>query len=85
MSRHERRKNDEMNCCFSADPLSAAGPARLQQSGVAFSEDTATWQEQHNLGVRYLSQGNDKEAILAFTDIEIVPKRAEAFVGRSAA
>lgn len=43
----------------------------------------ATWQEQYNLGVRYLSEGNYEEAIVAFTAaIEIDPKRAEAFVGR---
>ena len=43
----------------------------------------AQWQEQYDLGVRYLSEGNYEEAIIAFTAaIEIDPKRAEAFVGR---
>ena len=41
------------------------------------------WQEQYDLGVRYLSEDNYEEAILAFTAaIEIDPKRAEAYVGR---
>ena len=42
-----------------------------------------SWQEQYDLGVRYLSEGNYEEAILAFTAaIEIDPARAEAYVGR---
>ena len=42
-----------------------------------------TWQEQYDLGVHYLSEGNYEEAIIAFTAaIEIDPKRAEAYVGR---
>ena len=37
---------------------------------------TPTWQEQYDLGIRYLSEGNYQEAILAFTAaIEIDPKR----------
>lgn len=43
----------------------------------------AQWQEQYDLGVRYLSDGNYEEAIIAFTAaIEIDPNRAEAYVGR---
>ena len=43
----------------------------------------AQWQEQYDLGVRYLSEGNYEEAIIAFTAaIEIDPNRAEAYVGR---
>ena len=39
-----------------------------------------TWQEQYDLGVRYLSEGNYEEAIIAFTAaIEIDPKRPEAY------
>lgn len=42
-----------------------------------------TWQEQYDLGVRYLSEGNYQEAIIAFTAaIEIDPKQALAYVGR---
>ena len=41
-----------------------------------------TWQEQYDLGTRYLSEGNYEEAIIAFSGaIEIDPKRAEAYVG----
>ena len=40
------------------------------------------WQEQYDLGVRYLSEGNYEEAIIAFTAaIEIDPNRAEAYLG----
>lgn len=42
-----------------------------------------TWQEQYDLGIRYLSEGHYQEAIIAFTAaIEIDPKRAPAYVGR---
>ena len=38
------------------------------------------WQEQYDLGVRYLSEGNYEQAIIAFTAaIEIDPKRPEAY------
>lgn len=41
----------------------------------------ARWQEQYDLGVRYLSEGNYEEAIIAFTAaIEIDPKRPEAYL-----
>ena len=49
----------------------------------ACGQNGSTWDEQYDLGVRYLSDGNYEEAILAFTAaIEIDPKRAEAYVGR---
>lgn len=42
-----------------------------------------TWQEQYDLGIRYLSEGSYEEAIIAFTAaIEIDPKQALAYVGR---
>lgn len=42
-----------------------------------------TWQEQYDLGMRYLSEGSYEEAIIAFTAaIEIDPMRAPAYVGR---
>ena len=45
--------------------------------------NTPTWQEQYDLGVRYLSEGNYEEAIIAFTAaIEIDPKQAPAYIGR---
>ena len=44
-------------------------------------ETATTWQEQYDLGVRYLSEGNYEEAIIAFTAaIEIDPKRAETYI-----
>lgn len=46
-------------------------------------QQVPTWQEQYDLGVRYLSEGNYEEAIIAFTAaIEIDPKQAPAYVGR---
>lgn len=45
-----------------------------------------TWQEQYDLGVRYLSEGNYEEAIIAFTAaIEIEPKQAELYLCRARA
>lgn len=49
-------------------------------------QETLTWQEQYDLGVRYLSEGNYEQAIIAFTAaIEIDPKRAEGYTGRGSA
>ena len=43
----------------------------------------ATWQEQYDLGVKYLNEGNYEEAVIAFTAaIEIDEKRPEGFIGR---
>lgn len=56
---------------------------RADDHGTEDSETEVTWQEQYDLGVRYLSEGNYQEAILAFTAaIEIDPKQAPAYVGR---
>ena len=58
--------------CAAGQPDSTEGPSR-----------GPTWQEQYDLGVRYLSEGNYEEAILTFTAaIEIDPKRVPAYVGR---
>lgn len=44
------------------------------------------WQEQYDLGMRYLNEGNYEEAIIAFTAaIEIDPKRPEAYLGAAEA
>ena len=41
-----------------------------------------TWQEQYDLGVRYLSEGNYQEAIIAFTAAtKIDPKQADGYIG----
>lgn len=51
------------------------GSTACSQKGTASS-----WQEQYDLGVRYLSEGNYEEAIIAFTAaIEIDPKQAECY------
>jgi|GEM_PF-2618047 len=43
---------------------------------------TATWQEQYDLGVRYLNEGKYEEAVIAFNAaIEIDPKQADAYIG----
>ena len=48
---------------------------------VSCGRSASTWQEQYDLGVRYLSEGNYEEAIIAFNAaIEIDPKRAEAYL-----
>lgn len=55
----------------------------LTLCGCGKKDGGSTWQEQYDLGVRYLSDGNYEEAIIAFTAaIEIDPKRAEAYAGR---
>ena len=58
---------------------SSTGPA---EGGEEVTDEIA-WQDYYDLGVRYLSEGNYEEAIIAFTAaIEIDPKQAPAFVGR---
>lgn len=53
----------------------------LSACGQKQAEDTLSWQEQYDLGVRYLSEGNYEEAIIAFTAaIEIDSKRPEAYI-----
>lgn len=44
------------------------------------AESSDSWQEQYDLGIRYLSEGNYEEAIIAFTAaIKIDPKRPEGY------
>lgn len=58
----------------------------LNLSLCACGQRTPTWQDQYDLGTRYLSDGNYENAIIAFTAaIEIDAKRAEAYVGRGSA
>lgn len=67
-------------CLMLLLPACAAG-----QPGSTAGEPSQdfTWQEQYDLGVRYLSEGNYQEAILAFTAaIDIDPKQAPAYIGR---
>lgn len=50
--------------------------------GACAANTEAQWQEQYDLGVRYLSEGNYEEAIIAFTAaIEIDPDRTDAYQG----
>jgi len=50
---------------------------------VSCGQKVLTWQEQYDLGVRYLEERNYEEAIIAFTAaIEIDPRQAMVYVGR---
>lgn len=50
------------------------------------AENAPAWQEQYDLGVKYLSEGNYQEAIIAFTAaIEIDPTQAPLYSGRGRA
>ena len=65
-------------------PTETVEPAEKTEPAVSVEEPKGpTWQEQYDLGLRFLSEGNYKEAILAFTvAIQIDPKRADAYVER---
>lgn len=59
--------------------LSACG--RSATGSDAGSDTELRWQEQYDLGIRLLSEGNYEEAIIAFTAaIDIDPKRAETYI-----
>ena len=48
---------------------------------VGCMSDKVTWQEQYDLGVRYLNEGNYEEAIIAFTAaIEIEPNNPNGYL-----
>ena len=52
----------------------------------ACGDSSAKWQEQYDLGQKYLTKGNYEEAILAFTAaIEIDAKNPLAYIGRGRA
>lgn len=49
---------------------------------AACGQPVTTWQEQYDLGLRYLSEGNYEEAAIAFAAaIEIDPKQHDAYIG----
>ncbi len=49
---------------------------------AAVIEKINEWQIQYDLGMKYLSEGNYEEAIIAFTAaIELEPKNADAYLG----
>jgi hypothetical protein len=57
--------------------------ALLSGCGGGAEVAAAGWQEQYDLGLRYLSEGGYEEAVVAFTAaIEIDPKQAVVYVGR---
>lgn len=54
-------------------------------SGLCACKSTeAKWQERYDLGMKYVSEGNYEEAIIAFAAaIEIDPNNADAYIGRA--
>ena len=63
--------------CMAKDDLAESAQETMQ---------APSWQAQYDLGVRYLSEGNYEEAIIAFTAaIEIESMRAESYLGRAQA
>lgn len=56
----------------------------LSLSLCACGKRAPTWQDQYDLGTRYLSDGNYENAIIAFTAaIEIDPQNVNAYIGRA--
>ena len=54
---------------------------KAEEAPAATPVETTTWQEQYDLGIRYLSEGNYEEAIIAFTAaIEIDPKQEAVYL-----
>jgi len=54
----------------------------MLMSVAACSKNVGTWQEHYDLGMRYLSEGNYKEAIITFNvAIEIDEKQVDAYIG----
>ncbi len=67
------KKNDETT---SADSHTAAGKLPIA------TQAALTWQEQYDLGIRLLNEGNYEEAILAFRAVlTIEPKNTDAYMG----
>ena len=51
--------------------------------GTVSSGHGSSWEELYNTGMRFLSEGNYEQAIIAFTSsIEIEEKHAEVYIGR---
>ena len=62
--------------------LLACGKKTDDESEALQTQAQMTWQEQYDLGLRFLSEGDYEAAILAFTAaIEIDPMQAEAYIG----
>lgn len=73
-------------CALCVVFLASCGNNRELNNAGAPNEanlESATWQNQYDLGIRYLSEENYKDAIVAFTAaIEIDAMQALAYVGR---
>lgn len=66
--------------------LAACAKTPAAELATEPADEAPDWQTQYDLGVRYLSEGNYEEAILAFTAaIEIEPKQAELYLCRARA
>ena len=65
--------------------ISVAALMLVLVSGLCACKSTeAKWQEQYDLGMKYVSEGNYEEAIIAFAAaIEIDPNNADAYIGRA--
>ena len=65
------------------------GVIMAMQMLCACGQKASAWQEQYDLGVRYLSEGNYEEAIIAFTaaididskQVDVYARLAEAYLG----
>lgn len=64
----------------------ACGSVQPEETPSEQAPQVLTWQEQYDLGVRYLSEGNYQEAILAFSAaIGIEPMQLQLYTGRAEA
>ena len=56
---------------------------KMQNGATSNDLEEYTWQQQYDLGMRYLAEGKYAEAVIAFSAaIQIDAKQAQAFVGR---
>ena len=66
--------------------IGACGSNTKKTESSDLATAIATWQEQYDLGMQYLEEGDYEQAIVAFTAaIEIDPKQAVVYVGRAQA
>lgn len=64
--------------------MTAWGLSFLLLLGLVACSKKPTWKEQYDLGMRYLTESNYEEAILAFTvAIEIDPNQFQAYIQRA--
>ena len=60
----------------------ACGNSTEQTESSGIENAIASWQEQYDLGMRYLEEGDYEQAIVAFTEvIELDPKTIKAYEG----